>query len=380
MRADNPAKPENRLQTAARFLIWLVALVFAWKMARVTWLHAEQLSPVDFYYFWDAAQNILHGDPARAYVAHDTDITRLEALGHPPPFLLATAPFGLLGFGGALVAWLVLTALILLIAARPPAALALAHPPTAYNVLFGQTGFLTAGIFIGGVKLLDRQPLLAGATMGLLVIKPQLGLLLPVALVAAGKWRALAAAAASSISLSVLAAIVFGPGIYRDWWAAVPLYGSWMVEGSRLLPWNSFISPYGLLRSFGVPAAIALTGHAIGAAGAAFITFRAWRENWDSKTAVLAAATVLISPYLFVYDAVLLIVPLCWLAPRSPMKALLLWALLLVPLLTTSFIDTSFLPFDSAVLPNMTPVAAVLALVFLWMERQSAPQTAARYH
>lgn len=337
-------------------------------MARVIWLHSTGSTVGDFYYFWDAARHVLRGEAAQVYVAHATPAGPLEPLAYPPPFLLLVAPFGLIRYGASLVLWLTLTGFFCLLAARQPVRLALVHPPTAYNVQFGQTAFLTSAMLLGGANRLDRRPLVAGALLGLLVVKPHLGLLLPVALAAGRKWASLVAAAVTAVALTALAAITFGPGIYRAWWAAIPQYGNWLVTG--FWRWNLLASVYGVLRW--ADHGVALAVHVLVAVAAALIVFKAWRQNWDSKVPVLAAAAVLVPPYLFTYDAVLLVAPFGWLAARQPWRALIVWTLLLVPLLGTSFLSTSLLPLAAGDLPNTTPVAAALSLLFLWMERRTA--------
>ena len=67
-------------------------------------------------------------------------------------------------------------------------------PGVAVNVFFGQNGFLTAALLIGGLVNLDRRPILSGILFGMLTIKPQFGLLLPVLLLITGRWRVIAAA------------------------------------------------------------------------------------------------------------------------------------------------------------------------------------------
>ncbi len=42
---------------------------------------------------------------------------------------------------------------------------------------------------IGACRLLGRRPVLAGVLFGLAAVKPQLGLLVPVALISARQWR-----------------------------------------------------------------------------------------------------------------------------------------------------------------------------------------------
>ena len=67
-------------------------------------------------------------------------------------------------------------------------------PAVAVNLFIGQNGFFFAALLICGLINLDRRPLLAGLCFGLLTIKPQLGLLLPVMLVLTQRWRVIAAA------------------------------------------------------------------------------------------------------------------------------------------------------------------------------------------
>jgi hypothetical protein len=58
------------------------------------------------------------------------------------------------------------------------------------NAVGGQNNTWTAALFGGGLSLLERRPLLAGGLLGLLIYKPQFGLLIPVALLAGRHWRA----------------------------------------------------------------------------------------------------------------------------------------------------------------------------------------------
>ena len=67
--------------------------------------------------------------------------------------------------------------------------LALAFPAVLVNLGHGQNGFLTAALLGGALVVLDRRPIVAGILFGLLVYKPQFGLMIPLALVAGGHWR-----------------------------------------------------------------------------------------------------------------------------------------------------------------------------------------------
>jgi len=94
------------------------------------------------------------------------------------------------------------------------------------------------------------------------------------------------------------------------------------------------------------------------AAAAAMLVWRVWRSDEDvtAKAGILAAATLLASPYVFPYDAVLLVVAFFWLAQRgSPALPLaILWCL---PLLTIAQIASVHGPV------NFTPLVPMGLLI-----------------
>src|SRR6185503_18257543 len=94
---------------------------------------------------------------------------------------------------------------------------AMATSPAAVHVVVsGQATFLSVALAYGALRLLDRAPALAGILFGLLGYKPQLCLLVPVALIAARQWRALAWAIATGIVLVATSHAVFGAGAWLD--------------------------------------------------------------------------------------------------------------------------------------------------------------------
>ena len=82
-------------------------------------------------------------------------------------------------------------------------------------------------------------------------------------------------------------------------------------------PWNEFISVFAFVRYFGIDQSIALTIHFIVAAAAAVLTWIAWSRDWEGQLPILAAATLLIPPYLLTYDALLMIIPDRLLGPAA---------------------------------------------------------------
>jgi hypothetical protein len=65
-------------------------------------------------------------------------------------------------------------------------------------------------MLIGIFAFLDRRPLLAGLLVGLLTIKPQLGVLIPVLLIASGRWRVFTVATVTALALAAAAVMLFG--------------------------------------------------------------------------------------------------------------------------------------------------------------------------
>jgi len=337
--------------------------------AAVAFAYQSALAP-DFVSYWAAAHLALNGDAASAY-----DIARHHAVeaqaapnagvlpfAYPPPFLLFLLPLGVLPFWVAFGAWVAITAGLYVAAARRivDVRFALAQAAAAANFVIGQNGFLTAAIFIWGGELLLSRPLLGGLVLGLLSVKPQLAILIPVALLAGREWRAVLGALLSASALLAVSLLMFGSGVYTGFLHMLGVSAQWL--SSSRWPWSELASVFALLRLFGVPQAPALVIHGIVALGATALTARAWALKLEQRVPILAAAALLVPPYLFTYDGLLLTVPLAWaLRHQRNGTAVAMWLLSLLPV-AGYFTD----------FPNSLPIAAMLAL---WMlhRRQGQP-------
>jgi alpha-1,2-mannosyltransferase len=289
---------------------------------------------------------------------------------YPPCFLLLLAPFGLLSYPVAAFDWVLLGFAAYCAALRrwAPAMpwLALSFPPLLVNVITGQAGLLVAALFVGGMILLPRRPLVAGILLGLLVVKPQLGLLVPLALAAGREWRAIAGAAASSLALIVSSILVFGWAPWHAWLANAGFIASIASEG--LAGWHRMASVYGALRMAGLASAAAWAIHlvvALAAAGAACFTWYR-KAELAPRAGALAAATALASPYLFIYDTMILVVPFLWLIGLGRHKALLAaaWAILFLALAQVAGWCGG---------PNLMPLAPIVLLALILFETRQAP-------
>lgn len=286
----------------------------------------------DFIAFWSAGRAALDGSAERVHDAaligryHQIAVPGVAFVApwnSPPTFLLIASIFALLPYPAAAMAFLALSGTLYVFAAMKlvphtrALIFALTLPAALYHVGTVQTGLLVAGVTGLALVWLDRRPLRAGALVGLLALKPHLAILWPLLLAFSGRWRAFAAALASSLAFVVIAGLVFGFDSYGRFLAN--LANSEDLVGSQRISTPAYGSLYGNLLGLGFPQALAMAAHAASAAGAVFMASIVFvRHERLTCGAALCAATMLISPYLFFYDYTLLAVGAALLSvPRS---------------------------------------------------------------
>lgn len=232
---------------------------------------------------------------------------------------LAVWTFGLF----ALFAWVVLGEIER--ERRLPALLFLALTPACLiNTIGGQNGFLTAALLLGGVLNIDRRPLLAGVLIGLLTSKPHLGVVLPFALVALGAWRVIAGAAVTATALFALSAAMFGTDAWREYFSAVGAYQTLLLRHFDGFYTNMMVSVLASARKAGIAYPFALTIQAVVSLAAVAVACWAVRRTQDgcARAFILAAATLLATPYAFNYDMTALGAALVWvMVGRLPRRA-----------------------------------------------------------
>jgi hypothetical protein len=286
----------------------------------------------DFGAMWAAARLVRAGFVTGPYIADMEYLAQLVnypahaaplhyPLFNPPAALLLFYPVALLSYFWALGAYVGTTGFAYAMAAayagrwRWMALAALGFPAVLINVLFGQIGMVTATIIGVGLMLLERRPWLAGAVLGLILVKPQMALAVPVALVLSGRWRALGGAIVSALVVLLLTTWFLGWDIWPAYLAATKSARAWLEDGSADTR-NRFQSLFAWLRTLGVPvlwAYVAQLACAVGGLGAVYWTIR-HRASPASEQSAIVLACLLATPYLWPYDVVVLIFPLIWLA------------------------------------------------------------------
>jgi hypothetical protein len=251
-----------------------------------------------------------------------TNIKRME-WSYPPTMLLFATPLSLMPYHLTLIAWtfsgFALYAAVVLHrvapAARPMGLIfLLLAPASLVNIVVGQNGFFTAAIVLGGVVLLERRPWLAGVLFGLLVVKPHLALLVPVALAAVGAWRTIVAAALTAGLLVGASAAAWGIDAWITWWTRTCAHIYLVLAQFEQFHTYMMPSVFASARAIGLPPDVANVVQAVVAVAvvlAAALVFRRTRDL-ALRALLLTSGAFLVSPYVFNYDMTAMTGALLW--------------------------------------------------------------------
>jgi len=307
-------------------------------LAQVAWLpmvldtgDVAALTVRDWIAFYRTGQRLVQGDPGLIYTwpadgGPGPDLESGFFFLYPPFFAWITVPLGYLGtvagyaacvaavFLGTSGAFAGLLVLFRTTAAqRLLSALALAgSAPWNTAVFLGHLGTL---LFVPPVLALwawaRGRPLLAGAALGLLLAKPNLGLPLLAFLAVGGRWRAAGGAVLAGLGL-VVASLPLGGRLWADWWASMGAHGAMVAD---TIPVYKQATLLAALRSFtGLPGShplvLALWVPAAGllVAWTARHWFRLGRraDAFPRLLGVSFLAILVANPYAYVYDLLLL--------------------------------------------------------------------------
>ena len=280
----------------------------------------------DFFNIWHYGVAAFGNDPG-AWYDLDAYNARLSSLiadypgqnwSYPPHMILFAAPFGLLPYNAALLAMTGLSAcafwrVVVSDFEQTDQRRAMwATPAFLFTLICGQFAALVAALFILIWRNLDSRPVVAGMLIALLTLKPQIGFLFPIFLLATGRWRVFMAATVATCALIGLSVAVHGVGIWETF-----LF-SQLGEQSTLL-FESHPLTLGLMPSLavalgmaGLPPSVAMALHwvaALSAIGAMVWIVRRCADPFLGY-AVFIATSFVVTPYLMAYDTLVL----CWLA------------------------------------------------------------------
>jgi hypothetical protein len=323
-------------------LFWTLLLVasgatLGWVAAVSRWPIADNghVALTDFATVWAAGVRALSGKAALAYdlELHEPFYASLInqapanglTFGYPPPALLLYAPFGLAPYGPSLLVYLLLGAGLWFWALHSivkdtltAAGMTLAWGGATHTIMLGQNGFLSASALAGGLLLLERRPKLAGIMFGLLAIKPHLGLAVAVFLLVRREWTAIAATVSTIAILIAATLVLWGPEVWRQYFAASQEITSIVAHRADSVIAHKMQSVFAAAVDH-VSVTTALVIHTMVAFAALLmmIVTVLRRAEFPVQIASVIAASLLVTPYSFLYDAtVLTAAAACLLAAR----------------------------------------------------------------
>lgn len=330
----------------------------------------------DFSNVYAAGTYVLDGkpeapfDPARQYAREQAIFGAATPFygWHYPPFflglaaLLATMPYWL-----ALLVWQGVTLILYLLAIRSivtslasPATdeakkkwilLAIAFPAVFINLGQAHNGFLTAALFGAALVMLVERPILAGVLIGCLAYKPQFGLMIPLVLMATGRWRVFITAAVTVALLALAVTLAFGLDVWTAFLASTKFTRDVVLEQGGT-GWFKIQSVFSWVRMWGggITLAYAIQGAVTLAVAAALVWL--WRSAaaYPLKAAALVIGCVLATPYSLDYDLMLLAPAIAYLAVDGfargfgAFEKTVLAALWIVPLVARSVPEFTLIP------------------------------------
>jgi hypothetical protein len=284
----------------------------------------------DFVNVWAAGQLVLEGHSLSVYDWTIHKAAEAAALGrgfegyfpwfYPPPFLFVASLLALMPYLMAFAVWMLVTfpayALTVraIIGHRLGLLLAFAFPAVTSNAMVGQNGFVTAALLGSSLLAMERRPILSGVLLGLLAYKPHFGLLFPLVLAVSGRWRVFGAAAATVAIMAVVSWLAFGAATCEAFVRSLPLASQFVLRDGHG-DFSKIHSALGLVRALGGGDTLAWVLQTMLTAVSAIVVCVLWRRKvpFDLQAAALAAAALLATPYLYVYDLVVLAIPMAFL-------------------------------------------------------------------
>lgn len=302
----------------------------------------------DFEVFWSAARVTLeHGAAAvfsqQTLTAVESTVSRLHNAApwpYPPTFLLVVVPFGMLPYGPAFAVFAALgvaTYALMLrgLAAgleRPYLVFAAAFPGVSATLLAGQNSLLTAAAVGCALSAMPRRTAVTALCIAALAIKPQFGVLFPLALLCSRQWKLLISTGICTLAFGALSIAALGREAWTAFAGFLPTFNQVVVEHGGYL-WTGMPTVFAMSRVVGLPVGAAYAVQAVVALPAVAAMMFLWLRGarYGLRAAALVVTTLLIQPYFMFYDLCWLVVPIVLLLRDGKTAALdrIEWTILL---------------------------------------------------
>ncbi len=235
---------------------------------------------------------------------------------------------------------------------------AFAAPASGITLVSGQSGFLSGALMVGGLRLASARPWISGLLFGLLTFKPQLGVLIPIALIAAGLWRTIAATAMTALACGIASSLAFGFDLWPAWLQSLRGYAGGYDVVVDLMPTIS-------ANFSGVGPHAAMGLQVVAAILVSIVIWRAFRAGVSERgIALVVTGTFLATPHAFNYDMPMISAAIAaWVVANraSAQKVLLIEALIVA---AAFVLPLAILAGRGALMPwSWTPLAALFVLI-----------------
>jgi hypothetical protein len=210
--------------------------------------------------------------------------------------------------------------------------------------------------------------------LGLLSYKPQYGLLFPVVLIAASQWRVFISAGVTAFAMSLASWLAFGTESWQAFFHWMPMFSqAFLTEGKAT--WWKLQSIFSLVRYFGGTEPLAWAFQWVLTASVATVLVLMWRSRvpYTMKAAALAAGTLLTTPYLFMYDMMVLAIPVAFLVRIGLKNGFRAYELPALGCALVLFLTFTFTGEPVGLAINLIVAALVLRRAGPWWRREPAP-------
>lgn len=292
---------------------------------------------LDYIPFWSAGKLASDGQAALVYdriavleveksVIHSLTQENYLPWLNPPTFLIVMQGLAYFRFSISFLIWSLSTVALFLGLAwklfpNRYAFLAVFFIPSfIFTLQVGQSSFLISFLIVSGLLLSDRNPIPAGILIGLLAIKPQFAVLIPVALVASRNWRTFVSAAITVCIFISISIAFYGVSLWGDFITNTMQHSSIVLSKTDYQEYY-LQSLYGLFLYFHWPVKVGLivqNGLSIVLLGVVYCVWGSSRFTQTEKISVLLLSTLMFQSYSLLYDYLLLYFVIMFLVGLPP--------------------------------------------------------------
>jgi hypothetical protein len=207
--------------------------------------------------------------------------------------------------------------------------------------------------------------------------KPQYGLLFPIVLIAASQWTVFVTAGVVAVAMALVSWLAFGTESWQAFFHWMPMFSqAFLTEGKAT--WWKLQSLFSMVRYLGGTEQLAWAFQWVLTASVAVVLVLMWRSRlpYTLKAAALAVGTLLTTPYLFMYDMMVLAIPVAFLVRVGLRSGFRVYELPALACALALFLTFTFTGEPTGFAINLIVGALVLRRAGPWWRRAPVPSLA----